>query len=176
MKAAVLLAEKPAIAKRFLLPGEMAVTIHPTEIKTVLGSCVAIIMRSPRTGVAAIAHCLLPRAGVSAYSLPRQEALKYVDTTTEILLDTFRRRNIAWDELDVKLFGGADSMHPESLEGSHYGVGSANSEAALAALAAQGLAPSACDIGGRRGRVLEFHTGTGEVLLKRLPGIRRHHE
>jgi chemotaxis protein CheD len=47
-------------------------------------------------------------------------------------------------------------------------VGALNCEVALEVLAEEGLTVSASDLGGKRGRRIHFHTGTGEVLLYRL--------
>jgi chemotaxis receptor (MCP) glutamine deamidase CheD len=152
----------------FLQPSDMAITEGPATVRTVLGSCVAIIMRSPRLGVAAIAHCLLPNAPASVVPLARQEALKYVDSTVELMLVELSRRGATAVELEVKLFGGADSMD-RAPSRSAYQVGRRNVEAALAMLAARGLAPAARSVGGPRGYVIDFDGASGDVKVKRLP-------
>src|ERR1035438_134319 len=96
--------------KCLLLPGEMVFTETPLSVKTVLGSCVAITMRDPHRGLAAVVHCLLPLAGERTACLPRKEAVKYVDSATAILLDDFARYGVKAEELEVKLFGGADNL------------------------------------------------------------------
>jgi chemotaxis protein CheD len=47
-------------------------------------------------------------------------------------------------------------------------VGSRNVTAARKVLSAQGLTLAASAVGGNRGRVLEFDTATGDVLVKTL--------
>ena len=47
-----------------------------------------------------------------------------------------------------------------------------NSAAACRVLHEEGLAAAASDLGGARGRRIQFHTATGEVLLYRLPSWR----
>ena len=67
----------------------------------------------------------------------------------------------------MKLFGGAGQY--EGLREAGFDVGLRNVEAALETLAACGLAPVSKGVGGRRGRLIEFDTFTGDVLVKRLP-------
>lgn len=74
----------------FLYPGEIVTTADPVSVKTILGSCVAITMRSPRAGFAAMAHCLLPSSGWSR--IPDHEATRYVDATIDMLLRFFSER------------------------------------------------------------------------------------
>jgi chemotaxis protein CheD len=147
----------------FLQPGEIVTTETPVSVKTVLGSCVAITMRSARAGFAAMAHCLLPSAGIHA-PLPACEASRYVDSTIDLMLRVFARRGITQQDLEIKLFGGADRM---SMGG--YGVGRRNVETAVKTLAGYGIIAAASVTGGRRGLVVQFDTASGEVLVRRLP-------
>ena len=155
----------------FLQPGELVTAENPIRVKTVLGSCLAITMRDPRLGLTAIAHCLLPEAGVRLDAMPREEALRYVDTTIELMLRGFAQRGAALGDLEIKLFGGADSL-AEPNRGCGYCVGRRNVESALAILGARGLTVAASGTGGRQGRTIEFNTGTGEVYVKTLPAQR----
>ena len=147
----------------FLQPGEIFTTTSSMRVKTVLGSCVAITMRAPRLGLASIVHCLLPEAGALPEPYTSDAAPRYVDAAVDLMLQSFARSGAALEELEIKLFGGADAFCTE------YGVGRRNVDAAHAALAARGLAFAASDVGGAQGRVLRFDTETGDVLLKILP-------
>lgn len=163
--------EKRAELTAFLQPGELLTAETPMRVKTVLGSCVAITMRAPHLGVTAIAHCLLPEAGVPLDTIPREEALRYVDTTIELMLRGFAQRGAALQDIEIKLFGGADSL-AEPNQGCGYCVGRRNVDSARAILAARGLAITASGVGGRQGRTIEFNTGTGEVYVRILPAHR----
>ena len=152
----------------FLHPGEIFTADEPARVKTVVGSCVAIVLRSPRLGLAAMAHCVLPDSGAPAGSLPAGSAGRYVDSAVDLMLGAFERRGACRAELQVKLFGGAGRRQgPGADPGCQ--VGPRNVTAARQALAAHGLRVAASDTGGSRGRVIEFDTGTGEVLVRRLP-------
>lgn len=154
----------------FLQPGELFSGDTPARVKTVLGSCVAILMRTPGTSRAAMAHCLLPEAGASVDALPRRLALRFVDTTVELMLRMFLRRGGGAAEIEVKLFGGAGRMGgpgaPEALS-----VGRRNAETALSALYARGLRVASSSLGGPYGRFIEFDTETGEVWVRNLPAL-----
>ena len=152
----------------FLQPGEMVVLTRPGRVKTVLGSCVAITMREPRTGVSSVVHCLLPNAGTPFGLVPVSERCRYVDSAIARMLEALARRGIQPADLEVKLFGGSDTLDASpGIQAFH--VGSRNITAALDALSSRGLAPVSKGTGGRRGRLIEFDTATGDVLVKRLP-------
>ena len=152
----------------FLQPGELFTGDAPARVKTVLGSCVAILMRIPRAGTAAMAHCLLPEAGASADALPRRLALRFVDTTVELMLRALAARGARPGELEVKLFGGAGRIYAPGVPLAMR-VGQRNVETALAELAARGLTVVARSVGGECGRLIEFDTATGAVRVKVLP-------
>jgi len=154
-------------ANVFLRPGEVWFADSPARVKTVLGSCVAITMRVPRLSLAAMTHCLLPSAAVRPETLPRAEALKYVDATIGILIESFASRGATISELEVKLIGGADNLQPNGSP-SFYSVGERNVRMAIDGLAARGITPSVAIVGGRTGRVLVFDSATGDIYVKRL--------
>jgi chemotaxis protein CheD len=156
------------VSRVFLLPAEAILSESPTQVRTVLGSCVAVTMRAPRLGLAAAAHCIMPTAGVPAEAMAVSEALKYVDTAIDLMLLAFARFGATRGEIEVKLFGGADSVGAIA-PADGYSVGSRNVESALAALGARGMVATASDLGGRQGRVIDFDTATGTVLVRLLP-------
>jgi chemotaxis protein CheD len=160
------MAERPE-APLFLQPAQMVIAEAPARVKTVLGSCVAISMRAPGLGLASMAHCILPSAPRVPGALPREEALKYVDTAIELMLTEMAGRGAAAGDLEVKLFGGAESS---ALGGRHpFQVGRRNVEMAERSLAARGLLPVSTGTGGWRGRVIELDCATGGVTVRTLP-------
>lgn len=144
----------------YLKPGELTVAERPTLISTVLGSCVALTLCSPRHGIGGICHAMLPRS-------PGGADFKYVDSALLHLLDRFDRLRVPRRELVIKLFGGAD-MFDSTLPSGSLTVGKQNVEAARTLLGRERLRLQAEDTGGRQGRKLLFYSHTGEVLLKRL--------
>lgn len=150
----------PLLESIYLKPGELAVAERPALVSTVLGSCVAVTLFSPRLGVGAICHAMLPLAA-------GRDGFKYVDSSLLHMLAQFDRLRVTKRELVVKLFGGADMFEPAKESGGST-VGRQNIQAARVLIRQEGLAVQAEDTGGRQGRKLLFYTHTGEVLLKRL--------
>jgi len=160
-------ADEGASSFVFLKPGEWILAAGPTRVKTILGSCVAITVRSARLGLAAVTHCLLPTAGEAGESLDDETAPRYVDSALSIVFDTFAQRGALPMELEVKLVGGADGLTLD-LWRSRYSVGARNVRTALREIASRGITPAASVVGGRSGRVLVFDTATGDLFVKRL--------
>jgi len=154
----------------FLKPGDWILVDAPTHIKTILGSCVAVTVRSPRLGLAAMTHCLLPSARGALEPMDEMAAPRYVDTALKIVFDTFLSRGVATNELEVKLVGGADGLS-QNLSRSQYSVGAKNVRTALREIAKRGITPAASVVGGRSGRVMVFNTATGELFVRRLAAM-----
>jgi len=146
------------IKKIYLHPGELAFAVEPTEISTVLGSCISLVLYSPRLQLGAMCHTTMP-------SGTAQDPGKYTDQTIEYLLAEFQRRGIKPRETVVKLFGGADMFN--SKENQRIGtVGGENVRSAMATLARAGFEPMVSDVGGPQGRKLLFYSDSGHVLRK----------
>jgi chemotaxis protein CheD len=158
-------ADLPAF--HFLKPGEMVVSDGPMIVSTLLGSCVAVTMFSPRRRLGAICHALLPHCpeGFSARQM-RSEAGKYVEYAVRRMLEGLIARGVAKADIQAKLFGGSDMFDTQGS--SNQSVGQQNIEMALRMLEDESVRLVKQDLGGRRGRKIIFHTHTGEVFLKRL--------
>jgi chemotaxis receptor (MCP) glutamine deamidase CheD len=65
------------------------------------------------------------------------------------------------EEVQAKVFGGAEVVGIGAAEKS--AIGKLNSEAAIEVLEAEGFKIIASSLGGKLGRQIQFHTGTGEV-------------
>ncbi|MDY0268591.1 chemotaxis protein CheD [Trichloromonas sp.] len=150
----IALAQLPKI---YLKPGELTINEHPAEVATVLGSCVAVTLYSPRYSVGAICHAMLPRGG----------GFKYVDGALRHMLEVFDHLGIPRHEIETKLFGGSDMFPVLNLTKADT-VGRQNVAMAQSLLKEEGLVPRVADVGGRQGRKLIFYPHTGEVFLKRL--------
>jgi chemotaxis protein CheD len=153
----------------YLKPGEMFFGEQATQVSTLLGSCVAVTMFSPRCRVGAICHVLLPSRR-EEHPCPGScdEGARYVDCAIRLMLDWFARRGILRSEIEVKAFGGSDMFAAKAEESQSLTVGRQNLEKALHLIDKAGLRLLASDLGGPRGRKIYFSTDTGEVLLKRL--------
>ncbi len=150
----------------YLRPGELHVAERPTIVTTVLGSCISVTMFNLEHRMGAICHAQLPEENESG------RALRYVDSSILMMLESLAWYGIRPDELEVKLFGGADILRPGMSRRSGFRVGSKNIEAALRVIHAERLTLVASDVGGNEGRKILFNTHTGEILLKRLPRVK----
>lgn len=150
----------PELSTIYLRPGEIAIVREPTLISTVLGSCVSFTFFHSARGLAGICHALLPHGS-------GEEGFRYVNECGKHLLASFLAQGVRREEIEVKLFGGAD-MFEGRRGGAPLSVGEQNLAAARSFIEEEGLRLRASDVGGRRGRKILFHSGTGEVLLKRL--------
>jgi chemotaxis protein CheD len=145
--------------------GEIRVARTPTILKTVLGSCIGVTFWSPRIGIGALCHGALPRCPPGVFA---PEAYRYVDFAIGELIRQFEAAGARRQEMQVKVFGGADVLLIEAGETRKPTVGSLNWQMAMETLRDEKLRVLASDLGGLAGRVIQFNTGSGEVLLRRL--------
>src|SRR5438045_940764 len=68
--------------RAYLLPGQLYASAEPCQIKTILGSCVAICLWDKRRGAGGMNHFLLPvvREG-------QPTSLRYANEATRVLLE-----------------------------------------------------------------------------------------
>jgi chemotaxis protein CheD len=150
----------------FLKPGEMVISEEPLVVTTLLGSCVAVTLFNPRLRLGAICHALLPTCRKDVHCNHNADSGKYVECAIRLMLERFKARGIAKNEIEAKLFGGSDMFDTQG--GRNPGVGKQNSEMALAMLEQESVRLVTQDLGGKRGRKIIFHSDTGDVFLKRL--------
>ena len=146
-------------------PGEVQIAREPAILKTILGSCVGVTFWSARIGVGALCHGVLPRfpGGIRV-----PEAYRYVDFAILDLIGQLESLGARRREIQIKAFGGADVLPTGSGRSTNQSVGRQNRDSALEVLRTADLRVMASDLGGTAGRVLQFNTATGEVLLRRL--------
>jgi chemotaxis protein CheD len=162
----------PILPDLDLQPGELYLAREPAILRTILGSCVGVTFWSARLGAGALCHGVLPKCPrVWPAGSKNSEGHRYVDFSIRYLAREFASLGACRQELQVKLFGGADVL-PVSGVRNKPTVGALNCKVAEDVLAEEGLTVCASDLGGIRGRRIHFHTGTGEVLLHRLAAWR----
>ncbi|MGA3263427.1 MAG: chemotaxis protein CheD [Terracidiphilus sp.] len=152
----------------YVQPGEAHLVLEPAIMRTLLGSCVGVTFWAPRLGIAALCHPMLPIYPAKPLAgMNRASGRRYVDYAIRDIARQFDSLGARRGEVQVKLFGGGDVLLVTNEE-SRPTVGRLNCEAALRVLEEEGFAVSASSLGGRHGLNIQFHTGTGEVLLRRL--------
>ena len=159
----------PNLRQLFLRPGELFICREPSQVTTLLGSCVAVTMFSSRMKIGAICHALLPYPGASEPRPgPPPAPYKYVSLAIPAMLEVFRSHAVAPEEIEVKLFGGANVLVSLGEGGAAKTIGAFNIQLARQLLLTSNLRVKRCHVGGEVGRKLLFNTDTGEVLLKQF--------
>jgi len=140
----------------------------PHVLVTVLGSCVAVTMLHRKTGLAGMCHAMLPEMGAGGGEA--LGAYRYLDRALDHMVHWFGARAVPLDELEVKVFGGADVLGRVTGPRLHgLTVGAQNVAALGRLLEAHGLTTLRSALGGREGLKLFFDTESGDVLVRRLP-------
>lgn len=153
----------------YVQPGESHLVTEPVIFRTVLGSCVGVTFWVPRLGIAALCHPMLPIVPVkSKTKLNSAAGRRYVDFAIRELARQFDALGAHRNEVQVKLFGGGDVLLVSNPKSSRPTVGRLNCEVASKVLREEGFNVVASSLGGTSGINIQFHTGTGEVRLRRL--------
>ncbi|BBO68971.1 putative chemoreceptor glutamine deamidase CheD 2 [Desulfosarcina alkanivorans] len=151
----------------YLNSAELCFAQRPARVTTVLGSCITVTLFHPTTRTAAICHALLPRGKQkSGCGEESGKPFKYVDEVIPIMVARMRRYGIQPRQLEAKLFGGADMFPAGQKHQFQIPVGRQNIEAAMQAIASEGLHLKVAEVGGKYGRKLFFYTHTGVVMVK----------
>jgi chemotaxis protein CheD len=122
-----------------------------------LGACVAIALYAP-TGVGGLAHAMLPRKADGAGSADG----KFVDSAIHAMLREIIETGAGYGTIEARIAGGADIFH---LDGLASDAGKRNVEAARDELEALGVPIVGEDVGGGRGRRVEFDTASGDLVV-----------
>jgi len=143
---------------------EMEVVSDGRNLKTVLGSCVGVIVRDADRKVSGLAHVMLPtrRSDDAATG-------KYADSAVPALLAGMARHGCRPASLQALLIGGAQMFPAGSA--SIASIGDQNVEAARRVLAEKRIPIIFEDIGGTAGRTVVFSNATGKVTIKTLKAI-----
>ncbi|MGO9409398.1 MAG: chemotaxis protein CheD [Spirochaetia bacterium] len=140
---------------------EMDMVRDAHSLKTILGSCVGVILHDPVKRVSALAHVMLPRStrGDSAVG-------KYADTAIPALLALLTAGGSRISSLKAYLIGGA-KMFPMA-SGGIGSIGDQNVSAARKVLEEASVPIVFEDTGGTRGRTVIFNNESGEVSVHTL--------
>lgn len=148
-----------------LVPGDYYVTRHDEVLLTVLGSCVAVCIRDPASGIGGMNHFMLPRPP------PREEdrwhglsgtATRYGTASMEQLIGHLIKHGADRARLEVKLFGGGRVLAGLT------DVGRQNIEFAREFMHAEKLIVAAEDLGGVWPRQVQYFPQTGRARVRRL--------
>jgi chemotaxis protein CheD len=157
-----------AVAVIAVAMGQWALASAPGKIRTLLGSCVGVVLYDRTAKLGGVAHIVLPYAR-GALDHPG----KYADTAIPALIADFNRRlgGKAKARLNAKLVGGASMFQLEAAVRDNAGlnIGQRNQEVIEQILAELTIPVIGRDVGGTAGRRLTLDTTSGIVTI-RVPG------
>lgn len=146
--------------KIFLLPGEMVVKKAPTQMVTLLGSCVAVCLYNPQQKFGGMNHFMLPqgRGGID-------ERYKFGDYATRRLIELMAKGDSNLRNLKAKVYGGGAVVGQIKNANN---IGEKNVLMALNVLDKHGIPIEFQDTGGTQGRKIYFKNWTGEVDARKI--------
>jgi chemotaxis protein CheD len=125
-----------------------------------LGSCIGLAVIDSVSGVAGMAHIVLPEANG-----PDSEPGKFADLAVPALIARVEKAGAMVRRLDAVLAGGACMFDLGEMD-----IGTRNVEATKAALARAGVRIKAAHTGGNRGRTMRLTIGEFHVTVKEAGG------
>ena len=143
---------------------EMEVVSDGRSLKTLLGSCVGVVLRDPDRRISGLAHIMLP-----ARRHDDEARGKYADSAIPALLARLTSSGGRAGALQALLIGGAQ-MFPLG-NASIASIGDQNVEAARRVLTERRIPIVFEDTGGTAGRSVMFDNTTGKVAVKTLQAI-----
>jgi chemotaxis protein CheD len=146
--------------------GQWAVAAAPVKIRTLLGSCVGVILHDRVARLGGLAHVVLPDSRGSS-----DHAGKFADTAIPAMIGDIERQVQvkARGRLVAKLVGGARMFSPGGNANPAMNIGQMNKEAVERILGELRIPIVGRDLGGDSGRHLTLDTASGIVAI-RVPG------
>ncbi|MCP4115624.1 MAG: chemotaxis protein CheD [Desulfobacteraceae bacterium] len=146
--------------------GEYYASREPAVISTLLGSCVAVCLFDPKSGIGGMNHILLPgRADLNNYNLPARFGINAM----ELLINAVMALGADRCRLRAKVFGGA-CVIPGLIE--KQAVGQKLASFVLSFLEKEGIGIISRALGGTCVRNVKFHTRTGDAYLKQSHSLK----
>ncbi|MDP9529217.1 chemotaxis protein CheD [Pseudomonas protegens] len=142
----------------FLQPGELYFGDCHTRIRTLLGSCVSIVLWHREALLGGMCHYLLPTCRHPG----RIADGRYADQALHRLLQEIHNSHTRPQDYRISLFGGGNMLN--SPEQHHIGL--QNVRAGLALLAAHDLICHSRHVGGKGYRNLIFDVWSGHIALR----------
>jgi chemotaxis protein CheD len=142
-----------------VLMGELKSTTSPHRLRTILGSCVGIMLFDGRKKVGSLGHIVLPW---SNNRVTPATVGKFADTALPAMIDQIQQMG-GGPRLTAKLAGGAAMFGVGSQTNN---IGLLNKQAVEALLKEAGIPIIGQDLGGEKGRRVTFDIATGEVTVE----------
>lgn len=148
-----------AASERKVGMGELEVIQGTGSLRTLLGSCIGLVLHDSRNRVGGLAHIVLPSTN-GTQSLPG----KYADTALPELLRRIALAGGRTQNLSAKFAGGAHMFATANLNA----VGEQNIAMVESLLKSAGIPVLGRHCGGKQGRRMAFDVETGKVTVEVL--------
>jgi len=129
-----------------------------------VGSCVVVALYDGQIKLAAVAHIMLPGRSDGGKSL---RSAHYSDQAIEAMMEELARRGSSRDRWVAKMAGGAQMFLFSSLLADE-SPGKRNVEAVTRKLNEEGIPLIGSDVGKNFGRTVEFHTDSGQMIIRTI--------
>lgn len=146
-----------------LEPGHIYVSLKPTLIMSVLGTCVSITLWDNRLHFGGMNYFLYPFTDD-----PKIACSKYGNVAISTLIKMMLEEGSKPKNIEAQILGGALPKGVKNLS-----VSEENIRIARKTLDEKGISVISEDIGGHRGRKVVFDTLTGNVAIMKVPKIRK---
>ena len=137
--------------------GEIGVVIEQGILKTLLGSCIGLVLHDPKCRVGGLAHIVLPKAGDSTHPLG-----KYAETAIPELIRMIHQAGGRPGKLVAKYAGGANMFGTMKMSN----IGEQNAAEVERLLQAACIPILGRHCGGGQGRRLAYDVATGTVVVE----------
>ncbi len=150
------------LEKKYIHAGQLYIGVNPTEITTVLGSCVAVCLVDQIKNIAGMNHYLMP-----LWNGEGLKSLKYGNVSINKLIEDMIAAGSNKRHIVAKIFGGAS---PNQVTHESLMIGKKNIMVCENILEEHRISIVAKDIGGIRGRRIALNSVTGKITLKYAGG------
>ena len=144
--------------KKFIHVGEIHIGARPTEISTILGSCISVCLYDSVQQIGGMNHYLVPLWNENGLQSP-----KYGNISIPRLIDSMVNIGCDINDMEAKIFGGANVIDVTSHD---LMIGRKNILIANEILREYKIPVTAKDIGGDKGRRIMMRSDTGKIFLK----------
>lgn len=144
-----------------IAPGEVAIGQDQDELRTLLGSCVSIVLWNPQHKTGAMTHIVLPARKKPSLHLESDD--RFADEAWQTLVRKLGTRGISPQDCICKIFGGSQVFDDESAS-----VGKRNLASVRQLLNQHGVSITSEHVAGKGYRELRFSIHTGEVWVRHI--------
>ncbi len=135
-----------------------------TELKTFVGSCVAICLFDIKSKIAAMAHVMLPKKPNNMHHIQENEIGKFADMAFMHMINNMVSMGADPKTIQAKMAGGATIFSHEA-ETSLFNIGSRNISAIKQLLKDNGIMLVSEDTGENFGRWVRFNPNSGKMII-----------